>query len=478
MIVGTISLASQPDKFSPVYNENWFQLQCASASVINDFKYVYDVYTYNQLTGATLSNLGRFISPARPVNFDGLFSPKSILSSGVESNFQPGILATTKAEESILRYRVRYGFNINPGLTFSDTQYQFSPFLGKLGLTFSTPHQLLVGDQITISMDNRQLNPQYNTTTTIINVNNPYEIVTNLSFGQGSFNEGGSITDLTRITGNTSDKFTFNGTRQYNQRITDFDDYVIGASQSIILTNYVWSRKSIFENQNETLSLLVDNGFIPVDFTTIRINVYNPTSSLIATASLSVTTNVRYKRIDIPSGTKNLGTITGSPSSFVVGNRYDLQLVNASSIIVATFSYQIVPNCSQYENVRVLWLNRLGGIDYFNFNKDKKKVVNTNKVEWKRQLPWNYSIGDRENSILSQDITESFTLNSNWITENESIFLQELITSPEVYIEEGNNLYPITITDQNYEVKTVLRNKLFNLTINYKNSYDINIQNG
>lgn len=478
MIVGTISLASQPDKFSPVYNENWFQLQCASASVIPGFQYVYDIITKDQLTGATISNLGRFISPARPVNFDGLFSPKNILSSQVGSNFQPGILATTKAEESILRYKVSYGFQINPGLTFSDTQYQFSPFLGKLGLTFSTPHQLLVGDQITISMNNRQLNPQYNTTASVINVNNAYEIVTNLSFGQGSSNEGGAITDLIRIVDDTSDKFAFNGTRQYNQRLTDFDDYVIGASQSIILTNYVWPRKSIFEDQNETLSLLVDNGSIPINFTTIRINVYNPTSSLVATASLSVTTNVRYKRIDIPSGTKNLGTITGSPSSFVVGNRYDLQLVNASSIIVATFSYQIVPNCSQYDNVRILWLNRLGGVDYFNFNKDKKKVVTTNKVEWKRQLPWNYSIGDRETSILSQDITESFTLNSNWITENESIFLQELITSPEVYIEEGNDLYPITIIDQNYEVKTVLRNRLFNLTINYKNSYDINIQNG
>jgi hypothetical protein len=476
MTIAPVTLGSQPDKFSPVYNENWFQLQCASASVIPGFQYVYDIITRDQLTGATISNLGRFISPSRPVNFDGLFSPKNILSSQVGSNFQPSILATTKAEESILRYKVNYGFEINPGITFSDTQYQFGTYSGKLGLTFSYHHDLLVGDQITISMNNRQLNPQYNTTASVVFVNNPYEIVTNLSFGQGSSNEGGAITDLIRIVNDTNDKYTFNGTRQYNQRQTNFDDYVIG-SQSIILTNYVWPRKSIFEDQNETLSLLVDNGSIPIDFTNIVCNVYGPTNSLLSTFNMGVSTDVKYKRIDMPSGTQNLQTISSS-TDFVVGNRYDLLLLNASTTILATFSYQIVSDCSQYDNVRILWLNRLGGVDYFNFNKDKKKVVTTNKVEWKRQLPWNYSIGDKENSILSQEIIENFTLNSNWITENESTFLQELLTSPEVFIEDGNNLYPITITDQNYEVKTVLRNKLFNLTINYKNSYDVNIQNG
>ena len=70
------------------------------------------------------------------------------------------------------------------------------------------------------------------------------------------------------------------------------------------------------------------------------------------------------------------------------------------------------------------------------------------------------------------------TMNSNWITENDAIWLEELLTAPDVYILTTNNTkVPIIITDNTYEVKTALRNQMFNLVLNYKFANDINLQN-
>jgi hypothetical protein len=124
-----------------------------------------------------------------------------------------------------------------------------------------------------------------------------------------------------------------------------------------------------------------------------------------------------------------------------------------------------------------MWLNRAGGWDFFSFTKDSKKTVDIERSEFTKILDWNYNVGDRGDTIFAQKAKENFTVNSNWITEGESIWLEELLTSPEVYHLSGTNKLPLVITDTNYEVKTYLRNQLFNLVINYRYSYNINLQN-
>ena len=93
-------------------------------------------------------------------------------------------------------------------------------------------------------------------------------------------------------------------------------------------------------------------------------------------------------------------------------------------------------------------------------------------------LNYNYTIGDRGKSLLAQKAEVKMTIVSNWITETDSLFLEELLTSPEVFLlTSSSNKLPIIITDNTYEVKTYLRNQLFNLVLNYKFGYDLNLQN-
>lgn len=60
----------------------------------------------------------------------------------------------------------------------------------------------------------------------------------------------------------------------------------------------------------------------------------------------------------------------------------------------------------------------------------------------------------------------SFTLNSDNLTEKNYKWLQQLIASPEIYIERGGYFYPALITDNKWEEKKGTVDKIFNMTIN------------
>ena len=73
---------------------------------------------------------------------------------------------------------------------FLDTVYSS----GKVGLTFSNPHNLAIGDIITIDKDDKTINPEYDGESTIIEVPSDNFVITDLDWGLNTTNETGSIT--------------------------------------------------------------------------------------------------------------------------------------------------------------------------------------------------------------------------------------------------------------------------------------------
>jgi hypothetical protein len=73
---------------------------------------------------------------------------------------------------------------------FVNTLYQS----GSVGLTFSTPHGLAVGDLITINKTDKTINPQYDGEHYVTEVVNNYQIKTDIDWGSDSASEGGSVT--------------------------------------------------------------------------------------------------------------------------------------------------------------------------------------------------------------------------------------------------------------------------------------------
>ena len=74
----------------------------------------------------------------------------------------------------------------------------------------------------------------------------------------------------------------------------------------------------------------------------------------------------------------------------------------------------------------------LGGtsVNYY----DSNNVYNESKINYGSKTNWEYK------------------LTMNYPTDNDWIWLQELIESPLIYAEIDNNFYPVSIKDTNYEV--------------------------
>jgi hypothetical protein len=573
----SISVLTTPTALEPINAPLWFRINSTSSG-LTDFKYVFrPQYKIEPFASTSFTTLGTYRIPPRPVNGDGLFSPHRTLKSFLINQVNPYISSFGAELSSLIDYRLQYGFEYNPEKRFTDT----ISVSGSMGLTFSTPHEFEVGDIITIDKDNKNFNPQYDGTCSVVSVVNSLSIRTNKVFSTDLLaNEAGDVTNHFRISGTSSELFTWNGTRQYTEREKSFIPYLIGSQSGIqgkFLTNYNSTYKPVRLDDYETLSMILPSS--PLQPYYLSVNTYRSDGSLISTYGLTYSTNT-YRKLDVGVGPMNLinaGIPFISATGTNVVDTYDVQIKNSQFGFPTTASefkkFKIDTRCSNYENQRIVFLNRLGGWDYFNFTLDSKKSLTISRTEYEKILDWNYTIGDRGKSILAQKAEVKMTSTSNWITEKDSIWLEELLTSPEVYLmpytnivfenagpiyltPPGSNYYsiaipagtynmqfdifrgddlsingdsilidtvsrtnttthyakkittdgviefenllnydesiiitnlvitrttgdklPIIITDNAYEVKTYLRNQMFNLTLNYKFGFDLNLQN-
>ena len=75
----------------------------------------------------------------------------------------------------------------------------------------------------------------------------------------------------------------------------------------------------------------------------------------------------------------------------------------------------------------------------------------------------------RGTKIFSIKADETRTAESDYLTQEQADWLIDLIESPEVYVQEGDDFLPIVIQDTSYQYKTNPRTqKLYRLSVTYK----------
>lgn len=119
-----------------------------------------------------------------------------------------------------------------------------------------------------------------------------------------------------------------------------------------------------------------------------------------------------------------------------------------SPVEISSEEYTIIMNHKKYyQKFRFAWLNTLGGFDRFSFegrNSQTKEVINTTefKTLYGDGSSTNYSYVRDEFSreIIYQNSQNNYVVNSQFITEQEAYWLNELYTSPVVYLEIPENL--------------------------------------
>ena len=156
-----------------------------------------------------------------------------------------------------------------------------------------------------------------------------------------------------------------------------------------------------------------------------------------------------------------------------IGSELFISLYDIDDTPIATKIFTYTETCSQYENVRLHYLNKLGGFDVFNFNKNTINAMTIDRKQFKAPLPIGYSKTDRLKTNYNTTINDKITINSDWISEEQSALLEQLATSPIIYLERSrNNFIAVNILNSEYEIKTFLTDrKMFNVTFEIEYSY-------
>jgi hypothetical protein len=136
-----------------------------------------------------------------------------------------------------------------------------------------------------------------------------------------------------------------------------------------------------------------------------------------------------------------------------------------------TVSEQLQFELINCDKVTLHFLNDLGGFDLFVFNASEKTNYKFEKEYYKKDANVLQSDGsivfsqlDREwvNYFVKQ--TPTMKLTSDWISDEESVWLRQMFSSPEIYAQIGSTMIALKgISELGYDIKQFEYNDLFNI---------------
>ena len=151
---------------------------------------------------------------------------------------------------------------------------------------------------------------------------------------------------------------------------------------------------------------------------------------------------------------------------------------------IETRTFVIKEPC-KFNSNRLIFQNKLGGFDGYTFyngdsstyNIERKTMkVNVDNVSGTSIV---YSMSDRDKVQYYTKTTETIKLMSDWLSEAEDAWLLELIESPVIYLQNGNDLIAVSnIKATSHTKKKVAREKLFRLDVELELGYDNYRQRG
>lgn len=491
---------------SNIYSSVWV-LQNTSFTASN-FNYAVKIYEDAIVSGNVPDNnpvlLSELFLPPRPVYGYGAFSPSDYLKPFLYSPdyYQGLVYATNQLENGpYASYLFSYGASWNPELQIAGIQKVATGMVFNIGYTFSQPHGLTAGDTIFVSAEDTIISGEQKVLAFGFGTSN---VVVDIIWATPSVSTG-FLTSAKRYTATSSIYSVFNGTNQYLSRTVNFDSYIAGnfntlddgniqkflslyASGDYMENNTIIDFGDVISkkvNDWETIGFWCD----PVELfdatggeLILNYEVFSTTASLVATFSFNVNNDYGYyrQRLEAPAGLNNLGSMglinTGDEKY------WDIYFTDSSdnSVISEVRRYVIDDECSAYEPVLVSWINRLGSLEYFTFTQNSRETLNISRNLWKKELGIadTYSSIDRGRGVLSQQVKQNITINSNWVTEEEYAWLNELVGSPYVWIfgkdTSGADIpVPVVIVDSSYEFKKKLTEQIFNMTLTLEYANDV-----
>jgi hypothetical protein len=194
--------------------------------------------------------------------------------------------------------------------------------------------------------------------------------------------------------------------------------------------------------------------------------------------SASITMN-DYEVEGLPVFPANLNDRVGfaaKPSSFPNWRYYRVQILSLASATVSV-DYIFWNECvygtqceCNWPNVRLAWVGARGGYEYFNFKKKSEYTTEVDRKVYKRPLfnstPTIFYANDRGLNQRTNLAQRVLTVTSDYITQDEFIYLRGLLVSNQVHLLNDDGTYiAVNIDDTSYAEKRTYDGKLYNVTL-------------
>lgn len=435
---------------SPAYNPIVWSLLSGNIN-LPGFRYVVDLKE-----GSTvLSRLE--LPPIAPSGYTA-FDASTILSNFVtHQNINTNVTGDHASESYIgygfdvfERYQVSYGWT---GISQSNSSLNYSAYT-QLEFQSSTPFQpndqiqnfvtgvdqLLAGILTVIDV--------INDTTIVVNRQWSQLMGTGITVGDAIYADGRKFTSEAVVEQPTN--FAFNGALKH----VDLKDYNSSqfAMGSVFLGDFLsYLPKTFTVRENTSLGMNFYNG---INTTNRRLIITNG----VTTKFLQFTTtnkpliylalgpgNINESSFTLLSGPA--ATLTSGGSQF-----YEAYVANSSNgQLSARYRFNIDYTCSKFDDYCVVFLDRLGSLGAFSFiynnviSEDVTKEIHNTQIG--SYLTGNWSFGAEEASFSPTFIEakKRIQLTTSWLTQDESDYFNQLITSPKTWINIGGEFYPLNV---------------------------------
>jgi hypothetical protein len=476
-----ITIFKQPQDLTPTYNPMIIAVS-SNLQTQESFAFVADIRVRGQLV-TTMK------VPVNPQGY-GVFDIQRHVENEISFDFNPNDTGFTRATNSGATYSVEFKEEYRYFFNFFDNVFITGGFVGFASFSGAAQPIFVVGDQIVIEQTSlNPVNPQYNGLATVTSVIQMtiggvlrWVVVTDKAFGASSPPQGGKISlsnfrlSTFNATASVTKRDAFNGVLDfYDETQWDSADYDISGNGEFLTS--IHNGYSMLETDKMWLN------FYQKSMSVSKLAVVND-SGVINYINNSFSNNVsdlnRFLKVGV--GPAHILPITG-PTAF-----YDIFLVDSiNAPISKTLRFNIKKKCSKFEKIQLVFMDKLGSFIPYTFNMLNKEERSITRSSYQQiygkyapaQQNWVYNSWDRGKKSLDTVVVERFTINSDWMTQEESDLMMILAESPEVYwIKENGLAFAISLTVSDVERKQTINTQIVNYTMTFELSNKNNKQRG
>lgn len=489
-----LTLLNSPLKIAPVYNPNW--IVYSSTNVYNqNFDYVFDIY---KSTGATLdaAPILRVRVPPEPTNQYGIYNPQKILQSFVTPTFNASVTGCTPQSF------IEYTFKVGEAYTYYSV-FSTSGLVNIGGVVYNVfnttqPHYFVNGDAVLVTQTGGTGN--FNGTWEVVSAITSTSFALNLPLVIGAGNGTAVLSNLSPTT--FSGLTTFSGNIAHNAAIDTYDfinynplTYYPNTSNLAPWYTDTPNGWKIRRDNRAVFGYITQypNGSAPIYSAVTRLSIIvERANGTLDRYFIPLTCKKEVMWVGVgPWNLQNSAGLTPvAPATLPIWQSddvdYTVQLRNGTTQLTQEFQFKFYDFCGKWDTYEIIFMDRKGNWIPFNFELVQRKNVSSNKENYKKGLgKWNgttiaYNSYDRGTTNYRNTVNYQYTIISNWLNENQSLYYEELLTSPEVYWNyDGNGTYvAVNVTVTGEEIKDKKNSRLIQYTIQFTLANNPVVQTG